>query len=113
MWTLYGLKTCDSCRKASAWLKQHDRPFRFHDLREDGVDAARIAVWAERLGWEKLLNRNSTTWRSLCGAERADLDRDKALGLLIRYPALIKRPVLEAGDALLLGFKPEHYAKLP
>ena len=113
MWTLYGLKTCDSCRKASAWLKQHDRPFRFHDLRVDGVDTARIAAWAERLGWDKLFNRNSTTWRSLSEAERADLDRERAIDLLIRYPTLIKRPVLEAGDALLLGFKPEHYAKLP
>jgi arsenate reductase len=113
MWTLYGLKTCDSCRKASAWLKQHDRPFRFHDLRDDGVDTARIAAWADRLGWDKLLNRASTTWRSLSEAERADLDRDRAIDLLIRYPTLIKRPVLEAGDALLLGFKPEHYAKLP
>jgi arsenate reductase len=113
MWTLYGLKTCDSCRKASAWLKQHNRPFSFHDLRDDGVDTARIATWAERLGWDKLLNRSSTTWRSLTEAERADLDRERAIDLLNRYPTLNKRPVLEAGDALLLGFKPEHYAKLP
>lgn len=113
MWRLYGLKNCDACRKASAWLKAHQRACEFHDLRDMELTAELLAAWESRLGWEKLLNRQSTTWRGLDASERADLDQTRAIDLMRRYPALIKRPLLIAGDTLLLGFSPERYAELP
>lgn len=113
MWILYGLKNCDSCRKAMAWLSQHGRAYRFHDLRADGLDALLLAGWVDQLGWERLLNRKSTTWRGLTQADTHDLNRDTALALMLTYPTLIKRPILVADDRLLLGFSPERYAELP
>jgi len=113
MWRLYGLKNCDTCRKASAWLKARQRACEFHDLRDMELTAELLGAWEGRLGWEKLLNRQSTTWRGLDASERADLDRTRAIDLMRRYPALIKRPLLVAGDTLLLGFSPERYAELP
>lgn len=110
---LYGLKNCDRCRKASQWLKAHGHAHVFHDLRNDGLDSSLLSGWADRLGWEPLLNRHSTTWRSLPEAERSGLDRERALTLMLSHPALIKRPLLVAGDRLLQGFSPELYAELP
>ncbi len=112
MWRLYGLKNCDACRKALAWLKAHDRPCEFHDVRGAGLTSELLDVWERRLGWEQLLNRQSATWRGLDASEKSDLDRTRALDLMRRYPALIKRPLLAAGDVLLLGFNPERYAEL-
>ena len=114
MLTLYGLKTCDTCRKARAWLDQRGLLYRFHDFRADGFDAATLERLEAAPGWEALLNRRSTTWRGLAESERAGANRDKALALMLAHPALIKRPVLECEDGrILLGFSPEAYGELP
>jgi Spx/MgsR family transcriptional regulator len=111
MIVLYGLRNCDTCRKAQAWLKARGTEFRFHDVRADGLDAGLLERWESRLGWEALLNRRGTTWRGLAEGERAGLDRNRALALMRAHPALIKRPVLDAGECILVGFSPEDYAK--
>lgn len=113
MLTLYGLKNCDSCRKAAAWLKAHQREFVFHDLRIDGLESARLLKWDAQIGWESLLNRKSTTWRGLAESDKTDLGRVKALDLMLTHPALIKRPLLEVGEELWVGFTPERYSELP
>lgn len=110
MIVLYGLKNCDTCRKARAWLDQQGADHRFHDFRADGLDPALLATLEQALGWETLLNRRGTTWRGLPEAERAGLDRDRALRLMLAHPALVKRPLLVAGDTTLAGFSPAAYA---
>lgn len=116
MIVVYGLKNCDSCRKATKLLEAAGRPFRFHDLRADGLPRDRLARWLAKAGWEALLNRRSTTWRDLPEADKAGLDAAKAARLLEGHPTLIKRPVVEtgdeAGDTLLIGFGPAEQAAL-
>ncbi len=101
MLTVYGLKSCDACRKARKALG--DREHRFHDLREDGLDAAMLDRWIGALGWEALLNRRSTTWRALDEAEKAELDAGRARGLMLAHPALVKRPVIDDGGTVTIG----------
>jgi arsenate reductase len=113
MLTLYGLKNCDSCRKAAAWLKEHQREFVFHDLRIDGLESALLLKWEDQIGWESLLNRKSATWRGLDESDKIDLGRARALDLMLTHPALIKRPLLEVGEDVWLGFTPERYSELP
>ena len=113
MLALYGLKNCDSCRKAIAWLKAHQREFVFHDLRIDGLNAEKLLKWETQVGWENLLNRKSTTWRGLTESEKTGLVQAKAIDLMLIHPALIKRPLLEVGDTVWLGFTPERYSELP
>lgn len=113
MLTLYGLKNCDSCRKVAAWLKAHQREFVFHDLRIDGLESALLHKWEAQIGWESLLNRKSTTWRGLADSDKTNLDRARAIELLLTHPALIKRPLLEVGEDVWLGFTPERYSELP
>jgi len=112
---IYGLKNCDSCRKAQKLLEAAGSAYRFHDLRADGLPAGRLARWLETAGWETLVNRRSTTWRALPEAEKAGLDAAAAGPLLERHPTLMKRPVVEVGGAesegeaagrLLVGFGP-------
>lgn len=110
MTTLHGIRNCDTVRKARAWLDEHGVAHGFHDHKASGVDAARLEGWVARLGWEALLNRAGTTFRKLPDEDRAALDRDKAVALMIAHPSLIKRPVLEQGETLLVGFVPERYA---
>lgn len=112
MIVIYGLKNCDTCRKAVKLLEAGGAPYRFHDLRADGLPAERLALWLDKAGWETLLNRRSTTWRELPAAEKAGLDSARAAELLVRHPTLIKRPVVEAGDALLVGLAPDQQAAL-
>ncbi|MCW8828926.1 MAG: ArsC family reductase [Gammaproteobacteria bacterium] len=109
--TLVGIKNCDSVKKAKKWLEQNGVDYAFHDLREQGVDKAALEKWLEELGWEVLLNKRSTTWKELSDAERADIDRDKAMMLLLAYPTLIKRPVLITPDGIRVGFKEAEYKK--
>src|SRR3546814_5953966 len=106
MIVVYGLKNCDSCREALRLLKAGDAAHRFHDLRADGLPTGRLAHWLGRVGWEVLLNRRSTTWRQLPEAEKVGVDAAAAARLLERPPTLIKRPVIEAGGPLLVGFPP-------
>lgn len=110
MTTLYGLRNCDTCRKARAWLDSQGIAYRFHDVRADGLDANLLERLEAAAGWETLLNRRGTTWRSLDEAARSDVDQAKALRLMLEHPALIKRPVLEANGKVLVGFAPEHYS---
>lgn len=107
---LYGIRNCDTVKKARAWLNDTGVAYVFHDYKVEGVDPARLATWVERVGWETLLNRAGTTFRKLDDADRADLDADKAMWLMIAHPSLIKRPVVEHGGDLLVGFKPDAYA---
>ena len=105
MLKIYGLKNCDSCRKALKWLTQAKIPHVFLDIREDGVPQAKLADWLDRLGWETVLNRRSTSWRDLADSQKANMNSTKAHRLATKYPTLIKRPVFdnEAG-ILMVGF---------
>jgi arsenate reductase len=109
--TIFGIKNCDTMKKARAWLDAQGVAYAFHDYKTSGIDAAHLAAWAGKVGWETLLNRAGTTFRKLDEADKAGIDEAKALTLMQAQPSLIKRPVLEADGALLVGFKPETYAK--
>jgi arsenate reductase len=100
----YGLKNCDTCRKARNWLDAKGIANVFHDIREAGLDEATVAGWAEQVGWEKLLNRKSTTWRNLPDCDKANVDEARAVALMVAEPALIKRPVMVAGGKVTSGF---------
>ena len=102
---LYGLKTCDTCRKALKALEAADRAPAFHDVRADGVSKTQLKNWASTIGWEALLNTRSTTWRGLDEADKTDLNAAKAIDLMTEHPTLIKRPVIEDNDALYIGWK--------
>lgn len=106
---MYGIKNCDTIKKARTWLENRGVAYDFHDYRTAGIDRARLSAWADELGWEKLLNRAGTTFRKLPDTERENVDRDKAIALMIDQPSMIKRPVLDLGDRRLLGFKPADY----
>lgn len=106
MIVIYGLKSCDSCRKAVKLLDAGGASYRFHDLRADGLPPGRLDAWVARLGWEALLNRRSTTWRELPAAQKENLDAARAAALMSGHPTLIKRPVVEAGDSLIVGLAP-------
>jgi arsenate reductase len=105
--TLYGISNCDTVKKARRWLDAHELPYAFHDYKKAGVDEVRLADWVERLGWEKLLNRAGTTFRNLADADKVDLDRSRAVAVMLAHPSSIKRPVLVRGDLLLVGFTPD------
>jgi arsenate reductase len=97
-------------KKAMAWLAENGVAFEFIDYKKAGVAEANLPDWAARAGWEKLLNTRGLMWKKLADEERAAVDREKALNLMARYPALIKRPVLDTGSRLLVGFAPETYS---
>lgn len=111
MTVLYGIKTCDTVRKARAWLDAHGVDHRFHDFRLDGLEVDRLKAWAGKVGWQVLLNKASTTFRDLPERERQDIGEQHALGLMFREPTMIKRPVIEWQGGVLVGFKPETYEK--
>jgi len=110
MLTIYGIKNCDTMKKARAWLDGHGVAYAFHDYKTAGIAPARLAGWAGAVGWEILLNRAGTTFKKLPDADKAGLDAAKALALMLEQPSMIKRPVLETGGRLIVGFKPEVYA---
>jgi len=105
MIVFFGLGTCESCRKARRWLEAGGHDYRFVDLRADGLAEETLAGWIDALGWEALLNRRSTSWRSLDPSERADLDSGRAFALMREMPTLIKRPVFDLGGRILVGFE--------
>ncbi|TSJ62091.1 ArsC family reductase [Starkeya sp. 3C] len=109
--TIYGIKNCDTMKKARAWLDTHGVAYDFHDYKTSGIDTAHLKEWAGKVGWEPLLNRAGTTFRKLTDAEKADIDEAKAFRLMQAQPSLIKRPVLDAGGKVIVGFKPEIYEK--
>ena len=108
--TIYGIKNCDTMKKARAWLDGHGVAYEFHDYKAKGIDAGRLAGWARAVGWETLLNKAGTTFRKLPDADKAGLDEARALKLMLAQPSMIKRPVVETGGRILVGFKPEAYA---
>ncbi len=110
MLTVYGIKSCDTCRRARKFLAEHNIEFRFHDLREDGLDIQMLERWSQRIGWQKLLNKQSLTWRKIPEVDRNDMTRDKALATMIENPTLIKRPVLEADKFIAVGFSEQRFA---
>lgn len=107
---LYGIANCDTVKKARHWLDGEGHAYAFHDYKKAGVPEARLRGWVERLGWETVLNRAGQTFRKLPDADKADLDADRAVALMLAHPSAIKRPILEQGDTLLAGFAPERYA---
>ena len=110
--TLFGLVTCDTTRAARKWLDGQGIAYVFHDVREDGLTKAVVESWVKQLGWEKVLNKASTTWRGLADADKTGVDRPKAVALLLANPTLVKRPLLDRGGELSVGFKPADYAAL-
>jgi Spx/MgsR family transcriptional regulator len=107
--TIYGIKTCDTMKKARSWLETKGIRYTFHDYKASGIDAAHVHRWVEKAGLEIVLNRSGTTFRKLDEAEKTDLDANKAVALMVAQPSMIKRPVLEGDGKLLIGFKPEVY----
>ncbi|MDI4665574.1 ArsC family reductase [Xanthobacter autotrophicus] len=108
--TIYGIKACETMKKARSWLEAHGVDYAFHDYKAAGIERKKLEGWVKKVGWEKLLNRAGTTFRKLPDADKEGLDEAKAIGLMLEKPSMIKRPVLETGRDLLVGFKPEDYA---
>lgn len=107
---LYGIKACDTMKKARTWLDEHGVAYDFHDYKVSAIDRANLQKWCAEHGWETVLNRAGTTFRKLDDAQKADLDQDKAIELMLAQPSMIKRPVLDLGNRTLVGFKPDLYA---
>ena len=108
--TIYGIKNCDTMKKARAWLDSHGVAYSFHDYKSEGIAKEKLKSWSNELGWETLLNRAGTTFRKLPENDREGLNERKAIALMLAQPSMIKRPVLDVGGRLLVGFKPEIYA---
>jgi len=110
--TIYGIKNCDTMKKAFIWLGAHGVAYDFHDHKTAGVTAAQLAKWCDAAGWQTVLNRAGTTFRKLGNADKEGLTQDQAIRLMAAQPSMIKRPILEADGKLEIGFKPERYASL-
>ncbi len=110
--TLYGIRNCDTVKKARAWLEAQGVDYRFHDYKASGIEVERLNRWCRALGWEALLNRSGTTFRRLPDPQKQSLDPDRAMALMLAHPSMIKRPVVEVSDQLVVGFKPELYKSL-
>jgi len=111
MITIYGIRNCDTMKKARAWLEARGLDYQFHDYKTQGIAPETLAAWVGELGWEALLNRGGTTFRKLPDAEKQDLDEARAMALMLAQPSVIKRPVLDLGPRRLVGFSPESYAR--
>ncbi len=110
MLAVFGIKSCDTCRRAKKYLTEQDIEFRFHDVREDGLDIQMLERWAARIDWQKLLNKQSLTWRKIPEVDRNDMTKDKAFALMIDRPTLLKRPVLESEKFLAVGFSEKRFS---
>jgi Spx/MgsR family transcriptional regulator len=109
--TLYGIKNCDTMKKARTWLDEHGVSYVFHDYAAQGIDRERLQAWCAQVGWEVLLNRAGTTFRKLPEAKKTNLNQAAAIELMLAQPSMVKRPVLDGGKKLLVGFKPEMYER--
>jgi Spx/MgsR family transcriptional regulator len=109
--TVYGIKSCDTCRTARRYLTDNKIEHRFHDLRDDGLDIQMLERWVGRIGWEKLLNKKSLTWRKIPEVDRASMTLDKALAAMIDRPTLVKRPVLETDNFIAVGFSEKRFGE--
>jgi arsenate reductase (glutaredoxin) len=110
--TIYGIKNCDTMKKARTWLDEHKVNYAFHDYKTAGIDRRALEGWVKKTGWEVLLNRAGTTFKKLPDDKKINLDESKAIALMLEQPSMIKRPVLDLGGELLVGFKPERYAEV-
>ena len=110
--TMYGIPNCDTVKKARDWLGANGVAFEFHDYKKAAIDRASLERWVAEHGWETVLNRAGTTFKKLPDADRADLNADKAIALMLAQPSMIKRPVLDHGGRLTVGFKPDLYGSL-
>lgn len=110
--TIYGIPSCDSCRSARKWLADNNREYRFHDLRQHGVDIQMLERWAQSLNWQTILNTRSATWRRIPEIDRADITMSRAFALILDHPTLIKRPILECGEHVTAGFSAGDYESL-
>ncbi|MCC8427992.1 ArsC family reductase [Reyranella aquatilis] len=109
MTTIYGIKNCDTMKKARAWLEERGVAYDFHDYKKAGIDRGRLERWVGQVGWEALLNRSGTTFRKLADADKEGLTEDKAIALMLAQPSMIRRPVLEWKGKVIVGFKPGSY----
>jgi len=112
MLTLYGIKNCDTVKKARRWLEDHGIDYQFQDFRQDGLEKKQLTNWVENLGWEAIVNKRSTTWRNLSEKDKAVSTDPQAIKLLLANPTLIKRPVVQKNKILLVGFKETEFQKL-
>lgn len=111
--TMYGIKNCDTIKKARRWLDAHDVAYRFHDYKIDGIDEKRLTAWSKALGWDALLNRSGTTFRKLDAADKIDLTEQRAIALMLDQPSMIRRPVVTLGDRpRLVGFDADAYGRM-
>ena len=108
---IFGIKACDTMKKARTFLEGRGVPYVFHDYKLEGVTPERLSEWAAKVGWEKLLNRTGTNFRKLPETDRADLTQATAIALMVAQPSMIKRPVLTRGDDILVGFRPEEWER--
>ncbi len=111
MTVIYGIKNCDTMKKAFTWLDKHKVAYSFHDYKKEGIDRARLEKWVKAQGWEIILNRAGITFKKLPDQDKEGITEKKAIALMLAQPSMIKRPVIEKGARLLVGFKPDDYAK--
>ena len=111
MTTMYGIKNCDTIKKAQKWLEANGQSYEFHDYRVDGLNEEQLTAWVEQLGWEAMVNKRSTTWRNLDAGLKDSMDQASAIATMLEQPTLIKRPLLSSNNELILGFKAETYQK--
>lgn len=112
MTTIYGIKNCDTMKKARRWLDEHNVAYEFHDFKKEGIDEKILATWCKKLSWETLLNRRGTTWRKLPDKIKDTINEKSAVKLMQEQPSIIKRPVLKKGSTYLVGFDEQEYRKL-
>ena len=112
MLTLYGIKNCDTVKKARRWLEDHGVEYQFHDFRQDGLNKKQLSGWVEQLGWEVIVNKRSTTWRNLSDKDKELTTNSQAVKLLLANPTLIKRPVVQSNKKFLVGFNENEFKKI-
>jgi arsenate reductase len=107
--TIYGIRNCDTMKKAFGWLDNAGVDYTFHDYKKEGIDRKSLEAWSKEVGWESLLNRAGTTFRKLPDKDKEGLTAAKAIKLMLEQPSMIRRPVLDLGKKLLVGFRPDEY----
>ena len=109
MTTIYGIKNCDTVKKACRWLDDNNIDYQFHDFRKDGLSQSKVKQWANHVDWEILLNRRGTTWRKISDSQKESINKSNAIKLMIEQPTLIKRPVIEHNKTIVVGFSEDSY----
>lgn len=110
--TVFGIKNCNTMKKAFSYLDEHQLAYQFHDYKKQGIDKSHLQAWCNEHGWEKVINRAGLTFKKLPDDQKLDLTEAKAIALMIAQPSMIKRPVIELGNKTLLGFKAEEYDQI-